>query len=112
MTKRSPVPNTHPVGRVLAIGSHDNAIYLMDAAANYRVKKKLHGHSSYVKNIDWSFDSDLLQTSCGAYEIMYWSVAEGKRYRGAQDSVESDTRWQDWSLDAGLPGHGHQHGRF
>lgn len=92
-----------PSGRLLAVGSHDNAIYLMDASQNYRVRRKLNGHSSYVKNIDWSFDSDLLQSSCGAYEIMYWDVAAGKRYRGAQDSVESDTRWQDWSLTLGFP---------
>ena len=56
-------------------------------------KKKLPwAQSSYVKNIDWSFDSDLLQTSCGAYEIMYWSVAEGESPGATRAGHSSESR--------------------
>ena len=45
----------------------------------------------------------LLQTSCGAYEIMYWDLATGQCYKGSSDSVESDTNWRHWSLTLGFP---------
>ena len=92
-----------PNGRILAVGSHDNAVYLCDAARDYAPRKKLLGHSSYIKNMDFSFDNTLLQTSCGAYEIMYWDVRTGLRYKGSQDSIESDTQWHTWTLTLGFP---------
>ena len=75
-----------PNGRILAVGSHDNSVYLHDAARDYRCRRKLSGHSSYVKNADFSFDSRLLQTSCGAYEIMrVWPRRTFHRERSATD---------------------------
>ncbi|KAH8050303.1 hypothetical protein JL721_11386 [Aureococcus anophagefferens] len=71
-----------PNGRILAVGSHDNAVYLCDAARDYAPRKKLLGHSSYIKNMDFSFDNTLLQT---------------------QDSIESDTQWHTWTLTLGFP---------
>lgn len=92
-----------PHGRLLAVGSHDNNVYLLDAAGAYAVKRKLAGHSSYIKNCDFSYDARLLQSSCGAYEIMYWDTKSGYRYKASQDSIESDTQWHDWSLTLGFP---------
>lgn len=92
-----------PSGKLLAVGSHDNLVYILDAAAKYGVRCRLRGHSSYIKNCDFSTDSRLLQSSCGAYEIMYWDMTTNLRYKASQDSIESDTKWHDWSLTLGFP---------
>lgn len=36
--------------------------------------RRLKGHTSYVTHLDWSKDSKVLQSNCGAYEIIYWDV--------------------------------------
>ena len=92
-----------PNGRMLAVGSHDNYVDLLDTAHDYRKVRRLAGHSSYITHIDWSADSRVLQSTCGGYEILYWNVATGKQFRSTHDSVESDTIWADWTTSLGFP---------
>lgn len=46
-------------GTMLAVGSHDNRIYVYECKQDCKYKKVavLKGHSSYVTAIDWSKDS-------------------------------------------------------
>ena len=37
------------------------------------------GHSSYVTHIDWSADSRIIQSTCGAYELLYFEASTGKQ---------------------------------
>ena len=37
------------------------------------------GHSSYITHLDWSADSRILQSNCGAYELLYSEAATGKQ---------------------------------
>lgn len=37
------------------------------------------GHSSYVRHLDWSADSSMIQSACGAYELLYHEAATGKQ---------------------------------
>jgi hypothetical protein len=37
------------------------------------------GHSSYVRHLDWSANSKVVQSSCGAYELLYFDAATGKQ---------------------------------
>jgi hypothetical protein len=37
------------------------------------------GHSSYVRHLDWSANSRVVQSSCGAYELLYFDAATGKQ---------------------------------
>lgn len=39
------------------------------------------GHSSYLKHVDWSLDSRILQSNCGAYELLYFEAVTGKQVR-------------------------------
>jgi microtubule-associated protein-like 4 len=55
--------------------------------------KRLRGHSSYITHLDWSFDNNLIQSTCGSYEILYWDVASGKQLLSSMDSLEADTKW-------------------
>jgi len=36
-----------------------------------RLVHRLKGHSSSVTHLDWSFDSQLVRSTCAAYELLY-----------------------------------------
>ncbi|XP_074516630.1 echinoderm microtubule-associated protein-like 1 isoform X1 [Sebastes fasciatus] len=64
-----------PDGNFLAIGSHDNYIYIYAVAENGRKNSrvgKCSGHSSFITHLDWSVDSQYLVSNSGDYEILYW----------------------------------------
>ncbi|XP_072222108.1 echinoderm microtubule-associated protein-like 1 isoform X6 [Leuresthes tenuis] len=64
-----------PDGNFLAIGSHDNYIYVYAVAENgrkYSRVGKCSGHSSFITHLDWSVDSQYLVSNSGDYEILYW----------------------------------------
>ncbi|XP_061095367.1 echinoderm microtubule-associated protein-like 1 isoform X3 [Conger conger] len=62
-------------GNFLAIGSHDNYIYIYAVGENgrkYSRVGKCSGHSSFITHMDWSVDSQYLMSNSGDYEILYW----------------------------------------
>ena len=61
-------------GTKLAVGSHDNFIYLYNTKqeGNYTAHGKLKGHSSYLTALDWSIDNEWIRSSCGAYELLFF----------------------------------------
>ncbi|XP_028293384.1 echinoderm microtubule-associated protein-like 1 isoform X1 [Gouania willdenowi] len=64
-----------PDGNFLAIGSHDNYIYIYAVGENgrkYSRVGKCSGHSSFITHLDWSTDSQYLVSNSGDYEILYW----------------------------------------
>jgi hypothetical protein len=59
----------------LAVGSHDNLIYiyiayLHAASAELVPVARLSGHSSFLRQIDWSCDGLLLQSTSGANDLL------------------------------------------
>nr|XP_033809957.1 echinoderm microtubule-associated protein-like 3 isoform X2 [Geotrypetes seraphini] len=69
-----------PDGNFLAVGSHDNFIYIYSVAENERKYSrfgKCTGHSSFITHLDWSKDSKFIMSNSGDYEILYWDVAGG-----------------------------------
>jgi len=88
-----------PDGRFLAVGSHDNFIDIYDCANGFRRKgRRCKGHSSYVTHLDWSADSSLIQSNCGAYDVLYWD-SSGRRVTASQ----RDTEWDTWTCVLGFP---------
>ncbi|KAJ8399479.1 hypothetical protein AAFF_G00411910 [Aldrovandia affinis] len=64
-----------PDGSFLAIGSHDNYIYIYavdESGRKYSRVGKCSGHSSFITHMDWSVDSQYLMSNSGDYEILYW----------------------------------------
>ncbi|KAM9432594.1 echinoderm microtubule-associated protein-like 1 isoform 4-T4 [Salvelinus alpinus] len=64
-----------PDGNFLAIGSHDNYIYIYvvgESGRKYSRLGKCSGHSSFITHLDWSVDSQYLVSNSGDYEILYW----------------------------------------
>uniref|UniRef100_A0A7N6B1T5 EMAP like 4 n=1 Tax=Anabas testudineus TaxID=64144 RepID=A0A7N6B1T5_ANATE len=67
-------------GGLLAVGSHDNFIYLYtvsDRGRKYSRYGKCTGHSSYITHLDWSPDNHFIMSNSGDYEILYWDVPNG-----------------------------------
>ena len=94
-----------PDGKLLAVGSHDNFIdiYAVRGKVPYRRISRCKGHTSYITHLDWSKDSKVLQSNCGAYEIIYWDARRGKPIMSSRDSVEADTKWSTWTCVLGFP---------
>ncbi|XP_069390447.1 echinoderm microtubule-associated protein-like 2 isoform X1 [Paralichthys olivaceus] len=70
-----------PDGNFLAVGSHDNFVYIYAVTENgrkYSRVGKCTGHSSFVTHLDWSTDSQYLMTNSGDYEILFWEASSGK----------------------------------
>uniref|UniRef100_A0A8C7KT05 EMAP like 2 n=1 Tax=Oncorhynchus kisutch TaxID=8019 RepID=A0A8C7KT05_ONCKI len=63
-----------PDGNFLAVGSHDNFVYIyavMENGKKYSRVGKCTGHSSFVTHLDWSVDSQYIVTNSGDYEILF-----------------------------------------
>uniref|UniRef100_A0A8C7XA49 EMAP like 4 n=1 Tax=Oryzias sinensis TaxID=183150 RepID=A0A8C7XA49_9TELE len=61
-------------GTMLAVGSHDNFIYLynvLERGHKYSRYLKCSGHSSYITHLDWSPDNNFIMSNSGDYEILY-----------------------------------------
>ncbi|XP_071215394.1 echinoderm microtubule-associated protein-like 2 isoform X4 [Salvelinus alpinus] len=70
-----------PDGNFLAVGSHDNFVYIyavMENGKKYSRVGKCTGHSSFVTHLDWSVDSKYIVTNSGDYEILFWEASSGK----------------------------------
>jgi WD40 repeat protein len=72
-----------PDGSKLAVGSHDNRVYIYDVENNYALISKVGGGTSFVTSVDWSTDSSYLQLNNGAYEYLFIDVAGGKLLPGS-----------------------------
>ena len=60
-----------PNQEFLACASGDNYIDVYYTYRDtYRKASRCKGHTSYMTHIDWSVDSKLIQSTCGAYEIL------------------------------------------
>ncbi|XP_019637307.1 PREDICTED: echinoderm microtubule-associated protein-like 2 isoform X1 [Branchiostoma belcheri] len=82
-----------PDGSLLAMGSHDNTIYLfsvLDDGRTFRKAALLKGHKNFLTHIDWSSDGRYLQSVDGDYELLFWKVDENRRENPA---VTRDVTW-------------------
>ncbi|KAI5098974.1 echinoderm microtubule-associated protein-like 2 isoform X1, partial [Silurus meridionalis] len=80
-----------PDGAYLAVGSHDNFVYIYAVTENgkkYSRVSKCTGHSSFVTHIDWSTNSQYIVTNSGDYEILFWEASSGKHITSA-DAVRN-----------------------
>ncbi|KAG8522753.1 LOW QUALITY PROTEIN: Echinoderm microtubule-associated protein-like 3, partial [Galemys pyrenaicus] len=93
-----------PDGLYLAIGSHDNMIYIYsvssDGAKSSRFGRCV-GHSSFITHLDWSKDGNFIMSNSGDYEILYWDVTGGcKLLRNRYDS--RDREWATYTCVLGF----------
>ncbi|EFC36054.1 WD40 repeat domain-containing protein [Naegleria gruberi] len=69
-------------GTLLAVGSHDNYIYLYNClksgSGDYKYIGKLIGHSSFITHLDISKCGNYLKSNSGDYEILLWDLNSKK----------------------------------
>lgn len=81
-----------PDQKMLAVGSHDNRIYIYETAG-WTLKATCKGHSSYIMALDWCTHNKYLRSNCGAYELLFWTAEDG-----AQDpSGRTNTKGVVWA---------------
>merc|ERR1711998_655265 len=81
-----------PDGSYLACGSRDNYIHVYDCTKNYHRCAILRGHSSYVTHLDWTANGKFIQSTDGAYEILYWEAGTWKQFCAPQNFRTLRTR--------------------
>jgi len=91
-----------PDGNKLAVGSHDNFIYIYDVRQNYKLMWKLSGHSSMILSLDWSVDGNALHSTCGSYELLFWDTTTGQQVRDGATRFK-DEAWHKWTAKLGWP---------
>uniref|UniRef100_A0A8B9KFI7 EMAP like 3 n=1 Tax=Astyanax mexicanus TaxID=7994 RepID=A0A8B9KFI7_ASTMX len=93
-----------PDGSFLAVGSHDNLIYIYsvtEGGRRYTRFGKCTGHSSFITHLDWSKDGKYIMSNSGDYEILYWDVAGGcKLLRNRYES--KDREWASYTCVLGF----------
>jgi len=57
----------------LAVGSHDNSIYIY-STADWTLLGKLSKHTSYIMALDWCAHGKFIRSNCGAYELLFFDV--------------------------------------
>ena len=96
-----------PDGRLVAVASADNFIdiYSVDGS-RFEHRYECKGHSSYITHVDWSADSQHMQSVCGAYELLYWNMyKEGEdgappRFRPHQEKNSSSMKDVAWATNS------------
>ncbi|KAJ8284635.1 hypothetical protein COCON_G00034850 [Conger conger] len=92
-------------GSLLAVGSHDNFIYLYNVSEKgkkYSRYGKCTGHTSYITHLDWSLDSNFLMSNSGDYEILYWDISSSSCKLIKNRSECKDIDWATYTCVLGF----------
>lgn len=66
-----------PDNTMLAVGSHDNRVYVYNVdGGSFSKKGELKGHSSAIVAFDWCQESKYIRSNCAAHEILYFTVED------------------------------------
>lgn len=64
-----------PIGDFLAIGSADSKAYIYSVVEGELSKVcECRGNSSYITALDWDEDGTAIQTTSGAYELLFYNA--------------------------------------
>ena len=96
-----------PDGQKLAVGSHDNHVYIY-SATDYTLLGTLKGNSSFIVSLDWSIDGGYIRTVSGAHELLFYSIDTMQQDRsGASNTVsviwDTNTAKFGWCVDGIFP---------
>ena len=81
-----------PDNQYLAVGSHDNKVYIYNVGS-WTLHGKCVAHSSYIMAMDWCAESKYIRSNCGAYELLFFTVADTKQ----DPSGRSNTVATEWA---------------
>jgi microtubule-associated protein-like 6 len=97
-----------PDGTMLATGSHSEGkggsggrldIYQTDTWTRIAECK---GHTSFVRHLDWTEDSNYLHSTDANPELLFWEARKGNLLRGGASAL-ADANWATFSTEVGWP---------
>ena len=91
-----------PDSKLLAVGAHDSEIFIYSVEKGFKVQTKLRGHHSTITHFDFSTNSNVLQSTCTSYELLYFDTKSGKRNPSGA-SENRDEPWATWTCVLGWP---------
>lgn len=77
----------NPDGTQLAVGSHDNGVYIYNVE-DWSLKGRCRGHSSFIVALDWSADSEVIRSTDGAHEVLWFRTENCKQDRGGASAYK------------------------
>jgi len=81
-----------PDNNYLAVGSHDNNIYVYDVNNGFSLTGTCRGHNSYIMALDWCAESKYIRSNCGAYELLFFTVPDCGQDKSGRTNTTS-TVW-------------------
>ena len=87
-----------PDGSRVAIGSHDNAIYIY-TVPEFKRTAVIKKNTSFITHIDWSEDGQALQSNSGDYNLLFWNANDGKMLAA---SAMKDEKWATFTCVLGI----------
>jgi WD40 repeat protein len=90
-----------PCGKFLAVGSHDNRIYVYDAS-QYQLISKFEKQTAFITGLDWSLDSGSIQSVSGSYELLF-SNSQTAEHLVEGATALRDEQWASWTCKLGWP---------
>lgn len=94
-----------PDGSKLAVGSHDNNIYVYDTS--YNLIGTCTKHTSYITAIDWAEDGSCMRSNSGDYELLFWDSEFNQNTSGRSDYQNtvwgSHTAKMTWNVEGVYP---------
>lgn len=98
-----------PDNSMLAVGSHDNRVYVYCVdGGSFSKKGELKGHSSAIVAFDWCQESKYIRSNCAAHEILYFTLEDCKQDTNGRSNT-TGTEWATasvhftWSNEAIFP---------
>jgi WD40 repeat protein len=81
-----------PDGKYLAVGSHDNLVYIYDAES-YEKVGQCKAHNSFIVSVDWCCESRFIRTVCGAHELLFFDRDDGWKQDPSGASNTKGVKW-------------------
>lgn len=89
-------------GQYIAVGCKDGSIHILSVDSNLRRIGICKGHTSQIKNIDFSRDGRYLKSSDSSHDLLHWEVASAGRFNNVAAikavTWESFTCLYGWGL--------------
>lgn len=96
-----------PDGRTIAVGTHGSSIVLIDVDKGHKVGGVIKAHNSFLTHLDWSVDGTKLQSTCGAYELLFHDINQDNLSKSQHNprGVDQfrDTEWASQTCIFGYP---------
>jgi WD40 repeat protein len=77
-----------PDGNYLAVGCHDNKIYMFDTTS--MKMKKFGKSSSFIQHIDWNQAGDAIRTNDASYELLFYTIPDGIQNTSGGSSYKNE----------------------